>query len=187
MPDNDDYNCGTRTRTGGDLDDISTALPFLEALYLENSGISGDLSALSSCINLAELVLDECVHGDLSSLSPLLALKSFHITPTLYDDGDDVFISGDLSSLSLLQDLVYLRISGCPRVNGNLSSLASLVALKDLEIKIGRLEGNISLLSPLIALRDLHLWPCSLDINGSPESFEPLNLMDVGGGYCTTR
>jgi hypothetical protein len=169
--------------TDGTLDDISTALPLIEALHLNNSGISGNFSSISSCTNLTELSIAEYgISGDLSSLSSLRGLKLLEI-----QHNEDVSASGNLSNLSHLRDLECLRITDCPDVNGSFSSLASLVALKDLSIEVGSIEGNISLLLPLVSLKNLTLSSYCPDLNGSFTSLEPLNLRHLYFPYLLVR
>jgi hypothetical protein len=45
-------------RTKGILNDVTTALPLLEERYLSSSGITGYLSALSSCMRLMKFSLE---------------------------------------------------------------------------------------------------------------------------------
>jgi hypothetical protein len=111
------------------------------------------------------------ISGDLSSLSHLRGLKLFDI-----QYNEHVSAIGNLSDPSSLHDLECLRISDCPAVVGNLSSLEPLVALKDLKIEIGSIEGNISLLLPLISLQNLYPGRYCPDLNSSFTSLEPLHL-----------
>jgi len=137
--------------TSGTLGQVARCFPRLRSLGLNNSGIVGDLSSLSTLVGLTELTIDtwyykhrdKRVTGDISSLSSLIYLKSVSFIGCKE-------INGDLSSFSCLRNLKTICLSGCAGLTGDLKSLSSLMSPTTISIDWCRgITGNLISLASL--------------------------------------
>ena len=135
-----------------DLDDIKYCTN-INTLGLDNTKVSGDISALSNLTKLTFLHLDGTqVSGDISVLSNFTNLDNLYL--------NDTQVSGDISALTNLTNLTMLHL-GNTDVSGDISALLSnLTKLPPTEIDFSETNvvGDISKLVNISILNQTNYW-----------------------------
>ena len=109
----------------------------MEGLYLRDTQVSGDISALSNLSKLGYIDLRKTqVSGDISALSNNQVITTLFLSKTQ--------VSGDISALSNLTNLTDLNID-YTQISGDVDNLANLTKLHSLDGLAGTsLSGDMS-------------------------------------------
>lgn len=144
-----------RDRSGGTLEDLTS----LTALRILDTGVAGDLSALSGMLSMSILNLREpdyrsrpgatTVTGDLASLSDLVSMTSLTIRWAT--------ITGEITSLAGMVLMVALDLTGCTNVSGDIAALGNMVSLTTLHLLDTNVHGDIAAFGSMSALGSLQL------------------------------
>lgn len=137
------------TQRSINIDDLSRAKG-LESLDIQAaSNVSGDLSSLSTLVNLNNLILATTnITGDFSSLKNLVKLTNLALE-------NSKKMSGDISSFAAMTLLKTLRIECSNQVYGNIDSLQNLSECKTISIRYGSLSGDMALVPAKVKLVSL--------------------------------
>lgn len=156
----------------GDIESLSELKELKNLLISGSDSITGNLSSLSQFNNLNKITLITCtnINGDLNSLSELTKLRDINIRNMTEITGNlsfienldnllslelsDLSVSGDLSSLELLNQIKYLSLSSLDNLTGDLDSLIELNNLKLLYLTYcNGITGNLRVMQDINTLK----------------------------------
>ena len=147
-----------------DLDLSQLKYSNISTLYLPNTNVTGDISALSNMTNMSTLFLPNTnVTGDISALSNMTNMSTLFLPNTN--------VMGDISALSNLTTTTSINFSNT-NVMGDISALSNLTNIIDIDFSHTNVTGSISSLSKLTKLSGLNMVNCS--VNGVYDDFAPL-------------
>ena len=160
----------------GDISELSGLK--LAMLVLTMTNVSGDISSLSSCESLVDLMIDSGdISGDLSSISNLtnlehLELADTDITGEIADlmnmplrgiDLSYTSVSGTLEEIASIKTFgEVIRFSNCVNITGDVSDLSGLPSyIKSICISQNpQFTGGLSAFSQFRELEELELFDC---------------------------
>ncbi len=145
------------TEISGDIEEISQleSLKVLELEYCKN--ITGDISSLNKLSQLKILEIDNVdkLTGDFKNLNKLDNLESLSIYSDVHPIDNPNFLKLKLDDLVYLKKLKKLYLGGY-HVSGNIDSLTKLENLETLDLcKCGELSGTLDSFSNLKKLKKI--------------------------------
>ena len=161
----------------GNISELSDLRPYMLVLTMTN--VFGDISSLSACESLIDLLIDSGdISGDLSSISNLsnlehLELADNEITGKISDlmgmrlkgvDLSYTSVSGTLKDIASIKTLnEVIRFSNCINITGDVSDLAGLPSnINSICISQNpQFTGDLSSFAQFSQLEELELFQCS--------------------------
>lgn len=135
-----------------------------------------DLSDLTSCKTLNELILNDASGVDLTVLSELTGLESLDLSGCTISNSV-------LSAISSLPQLKELKLSGCALTN--VSALAPLTTLEVLDLSNNAI-GDVDALQGMTALREVYLGTNTLSSISPLVALDNLELLDIASNRIAT-
>lgn len=137
------------TQRSININDLSRAKGLESLDITAASNVSGDLSSLSTLVNLNNLILSTTnITGDFSSLKNLVKLTNLALE-------NSKKMSGNISSFAAMTKLKALQIECSSQVYGNIDSLKNLSECKKISIRYGSLSGDMALVPAKVRIVSL--------------------------------